>query len=266
MTPQYWDATKIRALKLCPQKHHLAYVENWRAKKDSVHLTFGAAFARGLERFYKGASEEEVVQEALAVEGLLKEGAKTNETLARSLIWYIDQYKEEQTLILPNGKPAVEVHFTWKAAPDIYFVGHLDRVVRIGGYPYILDQKTTTHSLTPFYFSQFRHSDQMFLYSLVAKEVLGCPISGVVVDAVRVTDTQTEFGREMVQFSAPRLDEWHHDAVEWITRMGQSKIHNVTSCGFCEYRTICETAPHIRENLRQDAYQKAKPWRPEVPR
>lgn len=263
----YWDATRIRALKECPQKLQYMYEQNWRKKGDqNVHLLFGQAFATGLERFYLGASIEDVVLEALTLEGLPEQGAKTNKTLARSLVWYTDHYKKEKTLTLPNGKKAVEVHFTWIAAPGIVFTGHLDRIAEIDGHPYILDQKTTMKKPNDFYFRQFRQSDQVFMYSLVAKEILGSPIAGIIIDAVSVTEDRTELSRDLVQFSAPQIDEWYADTLDWILLMGKKEIKNMNACPRCDFFPVCKNSPHIRENLLKTGYYKGEPWTPEVSR
>ena len=39
--------------------------------------------------------------------------SRTKETLVRSVVWYLDEYKDDplKTAMLPDGKPAVELSF-----------------------------------------------------------------------------------------------------------------------------------------------------------
>ena len=260
-----WDATRIKALKKCPAYLQMAYNEGWRGKSKSIHLVFGAAFAKGLEDFYHGMSLDEVVANAMKVR-LPEDAEKNNLSLVRSLVWYIDKYKDEEILIRPDGKPAIEIPFKWSPAPGVVFCGHMDRVAIIGGHPFVIDQKTTGKPLTSFFFQQYAREDQMYMYSLIAKEVLGSPIAGVIIDGVQVTSDYTEFNRDIVTFSKPELDEWLSDTLDFIYRMGTSHAHNTSSCYRCDFRPVCSAPPAIRENYKKALFSKQTPWNPLEPR
>lgn len=59
--PSYVDSSMLACYKSCPQKFFRTYVQHWKPKGLSVHLTAGKAFARGLEVarkvFYEGRYE-----------------------------------------------------------------------------------------------------------------------------------------------------------------------------------------------------------------
>ena len=263
--PQYWDATLIRALKTCPKKLDLAYRQHWRPKSKSEHLVFGGAFADALEQYYKGRPLEDVIRGAMETK-LQPDSPKNVEALVRSIVWYIEEYATDKPFFV-EGKPAVEQHFMWEAAPDVFFTGHMDRVIKMGDDPYVLDQKTTGKPLSPFFFRQYEHEDQMYMYSLIAKEILGCPIRGVVIDGVQVTENgDTNFGRKLVSFSRPELDEWLSDTLDWIMRMGTSSARNLTHCARCDFRTVCDAPPSAQAGYLKAFYQQGKKWEPEKPR
>ena len=264
MTPQYWDSTMIRALKTCPRKFELGYRQSWRANNLSEHLVFGGAFAKALEEYYTGTSLENVIARAFRTP-LQQDSPKNVAALIRSIIWYIEEYANDKPFLV-NGKPAVEQHFLWEAAPDIFFTGHMDRVIMLGDDPYVVDQKTTGKPISPYFFRQYEHQDQMYMYSLIAKEVLGCPVRGVVIDAVQVTDKgETNFGRKLVSFSKPELDEWLADTLDWIMRMSTSTARNLTQCPNCDFRIVCDAPPAARQGYLK-AFYHTREWKPEIPR
>src|SRR5690606_4667545 len=71
--------------------------------------------------------------------------AKNRATLIRTIVWYIDQFADDpaQTVILSNGKPAVELSFSIEVDNGIIFAGHKDRLVNYADHIYVQDQKTT---------------------------------------------------------------------------------------------------------------------------
>src|SRR5882672_6425582 len=122
-----WDSTSLGWFKECARKYYYSMILGLRSKGDSVHLVFGQWYHSALELYDKTRAEGHkhefalhfVVTEAMA--WTWRDGApitfdnpnKTRETLIRSVIWYLDHFKDDpaQTVILANGKPAVELSF-----------------------------------------------------------------------------------------------------------------------------------------------------------
>ena len=75
---------------------------------------------------------------------------RTRYYLVRALVWYLEHYKNDpcETVILPSGKPAVELSFRVPLPIEVGGVslllcGHIDRAVRFNDYLYVSDYKTT---------------------------------------------------------------------------------------------------------------------------
>src|SRR5258708_4990522 len=118
---------------------------------------------------------------------------KTRETLVRSVIWYLEEFGEKdaaQTVILANGKPAVELSFrleldygpkqqprsdgpsmipggiSYTVQQQPYILsGHLDRVVSFQDGIYVMDRKTSSTTIGSYYFYGNNPNNQMSLYT-----------------------------------------------------------------------------------------------------
>ena len=267
----YWDATRIRALKTCRRMFQLQHEQGIVGKETSVHLVFGAAVAQAQEIYFGTPGDHAerlraVVRFALGVE-LPEHRTKTPYTLVRTLVWYFDEYKGDKVHVLQDGTPAVELSFDVDVAPGIAFCGHLDRVVERDGQLYILDQKTTGYSLDHTYFAKAKTEDQFFMYSFVAKHLLGSPIRGIIVDAMQIAVGFSRFSRQLEIKKADQLAEWFNDTI-YLIRQHEADEHrpmNLASCqnyGGCDYLGICTASPRMRERVIEHEYRVAKVWNP----
>ena len=237
-----WDATRITALKKCPQYYEYAYRQGWRGKSKSVDLIFGGEFAKALEIFYHSGTLHDAVRHALAAP-LPDTGAKSRETLCACVVGYLERYSKEETYVTSDGTVASELHFVLDVG-ELVLCGYLDRVVKQGDDLYVLDQKTTGRPLSDYYFAQYKRSDQMFMYSLVASKLLDSPISGVFIDSVR--SEPREFRRSLVSFTEEQIDEWYSDTVDYIKANQGLTVQNVTSCYRCDFEPVCSSSPVLR--------------------
>lgn len=310
-----WDSTSLGELKTCPRKYQLSIVEGWRSKSSSVHLVFGGHFAKALERFHifraklsyddaLDATINLVLQDTWVPERTLPSGEvieahpwesdntkKNRETLIRSIIWYLEEYKDDpaQTVILADGKPAVELSFQfdsgllvdegfqsldWSEKPRTYILsGHLDRLVTFGGDIFVQDQKTTSSTIGPYFFDQFSPHNQMTLYTIAGKIVYDMPISGVMIDAVQIAVGFTSFGRGLTMRSTAQLEEFLASAEVWFRTAEQyAKLGhwpmNEASCnnyGKCVFHDICNKDPRVREKFLETDFEK-RYWNPLEPR
>lgn len=293
-----WDSTSLGYIKSCPRKYYYTMIEGWRATGASVHLDFGGWYASALEHYYKHLANgmapddalDEIVLEALInswehdrdEEGERIPGtgqaweshhnAKTRETLIRSIVWYIDQFGENDsmsTVILANGKPAVELSFKMDIGDGLLLCGHLDRVVEYGGVEYVTDQKTTGSTLSSYYFDQYNPHNQMTLYSLAAKVVFGMPVKGVVIDAAQIAVGFTRFERGFTFRTDSQLEEFLGNARWWISVAHRCADEgnwpmNESSCGDyggCPFRDICSKAPEMRERFLESNFTR-RHWNP----
>lgn len=311
-----WDSTSIGLAKTCLKKYQYKLIEGWSNPNLSVHLRFGQHYASALEHYYKhvalGMSEEdavvEVVWEALRdtwdrpdpyagvtdqnsaeveariARGQIGEGApwnsmhniKTRETLIRSIVWYLDHFKDDPAPvhILADGKPAVEYSFAIPVDNGITFTGHLDRLVDYAGHPYVMDQKTSGSTIGPSFFDQFNPNIQMSMYTFAGQVALGVPVKGVIIDAAQIAVGFTRFERNFTMRTEDQLEEWYENVMYTIaeaqraTRNGFFPM-NEASCGNyggCEFRHICSKSPRVREQFLSSNFVKNDPWDPSARR
>ena len=287
-----WDSTSLGYFKRCPRLYYYTMIEGWETKDESVHLRFGIEYHHALqvyeERKAKGDSHDEAVREA--VYSLLrrtddwnpdresKAGKNKNpETLLRTVVWYLDEHKDDEakTLIWKDGTPAVEQSFrfelTWgpKASrnqrghilPEQPYVlcGNLDRIVVYLRQRFVMDHKTTTWWLSNRYFDGFEPDNQMTLYSLASKVVLhqDSPVRGVIIDAAKIEADKSTFARGVTYRTPDQLAEWVTDLryhLEEAERCAEREYWPMrdTSCdkyGGCKFREICSKSPKVRQRF-----------------
>lgn len=289
-----WDSTSLKIAQECLYKYKLKMLEGWTPKRTSVHLLFGGWYAKALETYHvliaRGMEHEDavldVVHDTLKAtweypeEGEEGEGqpwtsdhnAKTRENLIRTIVWYLEQFKDDpcKTVILSTGEAAVEHSFRLDAEQGIVLSGHLDRLVEYGGKVYVQDQKTSGNTISPSYFRQYDTDDQMSLYSLAGKTVFGVPVKGVMIDAAQIAVGFSRFERGFTFRDEASLNEWYDGAMSHILVARQATRDeyfpmNRTSCnnyGGCQYREICGKSPASRMNFLKGDFVQGKRWDP----
>lgn len=271
----FWDSVSLGALKTCPRYYQYVIVEGWQPKRKSVHLDFGIWMHSGRERYYHSKAAGSTHDEAVlaAVDYALKatwnkvlsrpwasdDPNKNRFTLIRSLVWYLDHWEHDplETVILANGKPAVELSF--RLATEIHsaageafaLAGHLDRLGRMGDHIYISDLKTSKHTLDQNYFAQFSPDNQMSLYPLAVSIVYELPVAGMILDAVQVAVSFSRFNRAPIPRSESQLEEWYQafglymQSAELYAR-ARFWPQNDKACFRCDFREICAKPPAVR--------------------
>lgn len=305
-----WDSTSLSYLKECPRKYQLTMVEGYRLKgTGAVHLQFGQWYHSALELYDKLRAPQEITSplshdEALTevVHQLLewtwdRENAKgwdlghnlkTRPHLVRTVIWYLEHFREDpaQTVILANGKPAVELSFKMeldfgpgvdsfndKGERPYILSGHLDRVVEFNGGFYVMDRKTASSTVGHYYFDQYTPDNQMSLYSLAARVIYSTPVQGVIIDAAQIAVGFSRFERGFAHRTDAQLEEWLADTKRWL-RLAEhyaTEGHwpmNDKSChdyGGCPFRQVCSRDPRVRQHILDTNYEH-RYWNPLEPR
>src|SRR5881392_624908 len=153
-----WDSTSLEWLKRCPRLYQYQMIEGWRSKEESVHLRFGIEFHKAVHDYElemaEGIPHEDAVFDV--VKALLDRISgwkpdhkyKNREFLVRSVIWYLEKFKDDPatTHIMDDGRPAVEVTFSFEVdwGPNgggnpYMLCGHLDRVVMYHDALFVMD-------------------------------------------------------------------------------------------------------------------------------
>lgn len=290
-----WDSTSLGYFKTCPRLYQYRMIEGWEPKDESIHLRFGSEYHAAIHDFegYRvaGLSFDEALREtvrALLVriqdfdpDPTTKAGKYKNpRTLLQLVVDYFDEYRNDpcETYIRENGQPGVELSFRFEldwgpamgreptpsdAEPGeqlqpYLLCGHLDRVVTFNGDLYVLDHKTTTTTISDYYFAGFSPNNQMTLYAFAGQVVLGSPIRGVIVEAAQIMlETPTKFVRQPAYRNDDVIDEWmvdleyHLQIAENYARIGHWPM-NDTACGMyggCRFREVCNKPAAVRERF-----------------
>lgn len=293
-----WSASTIKMAETCLRYYQYTMIEQWHSKGKNVHLRFGGHYATALEHFHKqralGASYDDamrfVVREALEAtwdrkcscggkdEGCeacggdgVHEGVpwdsmdnlKTRGTLIRTIIWYLEQFREDAAVLisLSDGTPGVELSATLAVDNGIIFAAHLDRLVEYADDPYVMDQKTTKTTISSHYFSQYSPDTQMSMYTYMGKAVFHTPVKGVIIDAAQIMVGGSRFERGFTFRTDAQLAEWYDNTMLTIERARLATERNEfpmnpSACGNyggCVFRAVCSRDPGVRNNfLRGD--------------
>jgi hypothetical protein len=288
-----WDSTSLGWLKECPRKYQYSMIEGWRPKQPSIHLHFGLLYHAALELYdrlrSKGATHDDALV-AVTWQAMrdswpwdfepLERDTKNRATLIRSIVWYLEEFADDpcETVILQNGKPAVELSFKMEldygpsgelGGQPYVLCGHLDRVVTLNGSTYVSDRKTTSNTPGAYYFDGFAPDNQMSLYSIAARVVYHTPVSGIIIDAVQVAVGFSRFSRGFTYRSAAQLDEWLAGTRYWLdlavqyAKAGYWPM-NDKSChhyGGCPFRRVCSKSPEVRSVFLESDFRR-EPWNP----
>lgn len=230
---------------------------------------------------------------------------KNRDSLVRMAVDYFDFFKDDpaQTYIMKDGKPAVELSFRFEldwgpragegsiitndqgliigedheAAQPYLLCGHLDRVVDFANNLYVMDRKTTTTTLSSYYFDQWAPHNQMSLYTLASQVILESPIKGVIIDAAQILIDSSRFVRGFTYRTPDQLDEWMKDLAHWL-RLAEGYAtegywpQNDTACdkfGGCRFREVCSKSPGVRKAFLNSDFEQLpeeERWNPLKPR
>jgi hypothetical protein len=304
-----WDSTSLSDLKRCPRLYYYRMIEGWSSRAENVNLRFGSEYHKTLEEYDIAKANGETHDEALftAIQNLMvrtidfsslqpetdTEMKKSREALLRTAIWYLEQFKDDpaKTLILDNGRPAVELSFRFEldwgpkyispegqaqgegtivGSQPYLLCGHLDRVVEYQDHYYGMDRKTTTRTPGSYYFDQYEPDNQMSLYTLACHVIFETPVKGMIIDVAQILTDSSRFVRGFTYRSGDQLDEWVADLKYWFD-LAESFANakywpmNDTACdkyGGCRFRKVCSKSPNVRENFLNSGFEKGDIWNP----
>lgn len=275
-----WDSTSLGWYKQCPRYYYYTMIEGYRSKQESVHLTFGIHFHSALETYDNavatGDSHDAALRRAVRrtltdSSGWESDHVKNRYTLIRTVVHYLDHFRDHpaKTIILSNGAPAVELSFRFDIGDGLMLCGHLDKMVSFQGDNYVIDRKTTSSTVGPYYFDKYSPDNQFSLYTLAGRVIYNVPLSGVILDAVQIAVGFSRFERGLVHRSEATLNEWLRDARFWIAQAHKNTEANYypqndKAChnyGGCVFRGICSKDPRVRQTFLEAGFEK-KPWNP----
>lgn len=304
-----WDSTSLGYIKTCPRLYQYIMLDGWGHSEESVHLRFGQEYHSALQDYdilrVSGLDHEAALREIVlqlltrtvdfAPDESLKSGKyKNRRTLLRTVIWYLDHFREDaaQTYIMANGKPAVELSFRFELdwgpiaastgmvpgnRQPYLLCGHLDRVVTFNDSLFVMDHKTTTTTPGDYFFDQFSPNNQMTLYTIASQVVIDSPVKGVIINAMQIMVDTNRPVRGFTYRTPDQLAEWLGDLHYWFELAEGFATANYwpmndTACdkfGGCRFREVCSKDPRVREQFLKAKFEKLpedQRWNPLKPR
>jgi len=303
-----WDSVSLTSFLSCQRRYKYLVLDGLVPKNPgyAIALEFGILFHSALETYHKAKAcdrdHAEAVQatacwlveqpafKALPTDEEIDElKAKTDDEddgitlrnskirtryhLMRSVIWYLEHYIDDplHTLIMPSGKPAVELSFriplpVQVGGHEMILCGHIDRAVEFEGGLWASDYKTTK-SLTRQFFDMFDLSHQMTGYTVAGNVILEKPISGVWIDGIALQVGGVKLARAPTKRSPGQVKEYF----ELLTDVGERAERaydighypmNTASCYFCDFKDVCKQAPEFRERYINMWYDRKPGWNP----
>jgi hypothetical protein len=249
--PDIIDSSMRAKFVECPRSFQHQYIEGLVRRGTSIHLTFGASYARGLEVFRKsyfgldGLSVPESLELALhsaraewSATDTLPTGLHPTKTLDRCLQAIqatISQYPPEIDHITPHieaGSPCVEFTFALpvgirhpETGEPLLVSGRFDMLARLaaGQSPastaafYVFDDKTTSQ-LGQSWINNFRLRAQLSCYVWGARQ-FGYPVAGAIVRGISILKTSFGFAEVIENRPDWMIDVWEDQMRRDILRM-----------------------------------------------
>lgn len=287
-----WDATSLEDFKRCPRLYYYTMIKGYRSKKENIHLRFGLEFHEAMNQYQlliaDGIDHDEAVWHTVK-ELLIRtdewrpdDKYKNRFNLLRSVIRYLDKYQNDpaKTLILSNGKPAVEISFRieldWGPTKDQPWIlcGYIDRMVEFGDAQFFMDYKTTTTTPSDWYWAQFHPHNQMSLYTIVSNIIFETPIKGGIIRSGQIMMDDTRYTESITYRTKDEMEEWLNDLNSTLEEAVKCVEKNYwpmrdTSCdkyGGCKFRDICSKSPKVREKFLKADFEEGVVWNPLEPR
>lgn len=303
-----WDSVSLTSFLSCQRRYKYLVLDGLVPKSPgyAIALEFGILFHSAVEKYHRCRAENFSHNEALEAtltwlvaepafqalptdddveelkaatdeddDGITLRNSKvrTRYYLARSVVWYLEHYIDDplHTLILPTGKPAVELSFRVPlpiqvGGQDMLLCGHIDRAVEFEGNYWASDYKTTK-SLTRQFFDSFDLSHQMTGYTVAGNVILEKPITGVWIDGIALQVGGVKLNRAPTKRTPGQVREYFEllsDVAERAERAHDLGYYpmNTASCYFCEFKSICSQPPEYRERYINMLYNKKPGWNP----
>lgn len=297
--PSYIDNTIRKSFAVCPMKMKRAHIDNLRPVGDkSVDLTFGSAFAVGMETarkfFFDPVSPcvPEVAIElgaAAAMKSYLEQGGgckgnKTPEKLVKAIWFYFEQWPlgEDGLTPLPGGiewsfSMPLPIYHPETNLPLVY-VGRVDMVATDAqGRIYCVDEKTASR-LGEAWDMKWDMDTQMTGYIWAQQQLIDRHKYGEDVEVqalVRgVSILKDGFGHVEIPIVWSRwfIDQWYKQLVRDVNRMVAAYGHGQWDMAMhenacvqymrrCDYMPLC-CSPNAEQIANDRQVYKIEVWNP----
>lgn len=316
------DNSTLSTLTTCPRKSCFGVLAKRQEAKSRMALFFGGAIHKALE--IRDLQNEVLCTakiENLMVDALIEYYQSCPPTDDYRNLSYairtIEQYNKSWSadittpITLPTGELAVELPFAlplgeleinqqiWVRDPDInsgeaqfrhidsiqiIFTGKIDRVCQYQNATYILDHKTTSIGGATF-FDEFYTSHQFRGYSWAMTQLLGRPVSGVIINALicrpplKSGQANYTFDRQTIRIDQHQISDWQESFLTivqtFLHHHAQQPNHSpperafpmhtnscITKYGKCEFFSVCQLTPKHQPALLFSRLFEENTWTP----
>ena len=272
--PPFIDSTGRAQIAECAQKYNYSTIQKLTPKAQSVHLVFGASYARGLEvarkAFYgRGVAMAEI--EPLILEAVFETWgsyqpmwgesgaqAKTLDTCIQAIQYYFERWPMEVDTVRPyadsDGKPAVEFTFAMpipevphpETGDPLLYVGRYDMLADVGGDLFVEDDKTTGQLGNGW--SRRWELRSQFTGYCAAAQYYGYDVVGALIRGVAIYKTKFEGAQAITYRPQWQIDRWYHQLVKdlkrtiemWKTGEWEFNLDDAcSSFGGCPFLELC---------------------------
>uniref|UniRef100_A0A6M3MAJ0 Putative PD-(D/E)XK nuclease superfamily protein n=1 Tax=viral metagenome TaxID=1070528 RepID=A0A6M3MAJ0_9ZZZZ len=275
-----WSHTKIDTFIRCPEMYRWRYIIKIKPKQKARPLALGACIASSLSAFRdKGTFDaaSEAFMQTWVKEGRVLASTKEEDPLRsveralEILDKYIKEYPDEPNQII---KP--EINFDEEIAPDIFFRGRIDGVIRDRNGVGIIEDKTASR-LGDYFFVEKGNSYQLKWYLFIANKLGLFELSDKnlprgVLNAIYIHPKEYRFRREPVLKMKKEVEDAGKDLLAWIRHIRCSvdqanfpkADYNICSqYGGCDYLPLRRASGEILRRTLEANYVKSDPEMPE---
>lgn len=287
------DSTKLSTYLKCPREFFHSYVLHWRPQQPNIHLEFGIAWHHAKERLLNSNLFEEGVADLafsdfynhyrryFSPDDDLNNSPKDPGNAHEAIKSYILQYRATNTAMKVLY---TEITGNITLPDDFEMTFKIDAIVEDSEGIWIWDHKTGSAD-SPVWDAQWTLSDQLFLYTLVAKCYFPPEkVKGAIIDGTILRKKGNLHKRLKIRYN-PALEEaflWnllthlHHlrqdyeqlascDTKEDVLRAFPENHTSCTRYGICPYwEPLCTATsnPIKRHGLTPPPFFQHKIWNP----
>lgn len=262
--------TSLETFLECKRKYYLSRILALQPLRKASSLNFGGAVHEGIGAWYstQGQAPEERLKAMLVAFGKAWDPQYESDKHSTIIgIQLLKQYAAIYRYDTAKYKPdMIELDVRCVMPNNTTLVGRIDRVIQDATQIVVVDTKTTTMSLTDWFWKNYENNFQLLSYDHIVTTLLG-NCDTVQIDAVnfptKLDQTEKQFQRRSMPTTEQQKEDWLNTYLEITTFIMSSlttsedtqfrSFHAChTSCsnyGGCPYLPVCRyglTHPDVK--------------------
>lgn len=290
-----WDATALAAFMRDPLAYFWSYVMGYREHSQSLALVWGKAWDlitgtymlalgqgegrhRALEKAIMHAFEVAREKDLDTVAAGDKDGDKKNlKTLIRSIVWF-DSYYHDRPEYFPTDSAkdiqrSVELELPFKTDDGLPFtyVVNFDQIAWRGSKLAIVERKSTSRTIGPYYYETYDPSVQINGYGVAGQLLFNeAKDTEIIVEACQSAVGFSRFGERIFVRNSQQNELWLATMENWIKLAERIARESTWYCWWnpassvfnSEPRKIQRQLPNLWARLLDINFDKQPPWDP----